>query len=75
MELNSFLRLTEEIMQKPNNSVDADTLVTEIPEWDSLALITMISLAEAEFGHTPDLDQLQEAKTLGEMFRLLERKS
>lgn len=71
MSTDIFLRQIEELLQLPENSIILDMLLTDIPQWDSLALISVISLAEGEYGVSLDLDQLQGITTLREIYSLL----
>jgi acyl carrier protein len=44
-----------------------------IPEWDSLATVTLVSLIEEEFGLILDLDDFEETMSFRSLLRSVER--
>jgi acyl carrier protein len=43
--------------------------VEGIPEWDSLATVTLVSLVEEEFGVSVDLDDLEELMSFQKLLK------
>jgi acyl carrier protein len=54
---------------------DEETLkarADEIPEWDSLATVTLLSLIEEEFGVTLDLDDFEETTSFQSLLKRIQ---
>ena len=50
--------------------VDMDTVLLELPEWDSLAALGVIVMFDMEYGKTITGEDLKATKTLGDLFQL-----
>jgi acyl carrier protein len=46
-----------------------DARVEGVPEWDSLATVTLVSLVEEEFGVSLDLDDLEEVMSFQKLLK------
>ena len=53
--------------------VTAETVLVELPEWDSLAALGVIVMFDIEFGKTIIGDDLKQCVTLLDLYKLLER--
>lgn len=51
--------------------VTADTELRSLPEWDSLAALGVIVMFDVEYGKTITGENLKNAVTIGDLFRLL----
>lgn len=53
--------------------VTAETLLADLPEWDSLAALGVIVMFDIEYGKTIIGDDLKQCATLQDLFNLLSR--
>jgi acyl carrier protein len=53
--------------------VTPETVLTELPEWDSLAALGVIVMFDIEYSKTIIGDDLKRCVTLQDLFKLLER--
>lgn len=53
--------------------VKPDTILIELPEWDSLAALGVIVMFDIEYGKTIVGDDLKQSGTLQDLFNLLSR--
>ena len=51
-----------------------DTDLTKLPEWDSLALISIMSIAASEYGVILNAMEILGADSVGEIYALIESK-
>ncbi|MGF1484179.1 MAG: acyl carrier protein [Opitutales bacterium] len=51
-----------------------DTRLADIPQWDSLAILTTIAMADADFEATVSGQELNQCATIGDIKALIERK-
>ena len=54
------------------NPVEAtlDTVLLELPEWDSLAALGVIVMFDMEYGKTITGEDLKKTRTLGDLYQL-----
>lgn len=50
--------------------IKADTVLAELPEWDSLAALGVIVMFDMEYGKTITGNDLKTAKTIADLFAL-----
>ena len=53
--------------------VTVETLLVDLPEWDSLAALGVIVMFDIEYGKTVIGDDLNQCATLQDLFNLLSR--
>ena len=53
--------------------VTPETVLVELPEWDSLAALGVIVMFDIEFGKTIIGDDLKQCATILDLYKLLER--
>ena len=66
--IEDFLSATD--FQKPV-VVTMDTVLQELPEWDSLAALGVIVMFDMEYGMAITGEDLQKLSTLGDLYQLL----
>lgn len=75
MEINSFIKMTEETVDGiAPGSLQESTLLTHIPQWDSLAVLTMLAQFDAEYGVQVSGMEMQQCRTVGDLFRTVQNK-
>lgn len=53
-------------------SITTDTALADLPEWDSLAALGVIVMFDMEYSKTIVGEQLRDAETVGDLFKLLD---
>jgi len=77
MNLNLFnqvLDIFRDVFDDANLVISAETNSDEIPDWDSLAHISLVTSIERHFKIKFALGELQSLKNVGEMIELIEKK-
>jgi acyl carrier protein len=70
MDKNTFLTLLRDTLQC-EKILTMDTLLADVPEWDSLAAMATLALAKQCFGKILKLVQIKKAVTVGDVYALL----
>ena len=65
--IENFLSATD--FQNPVE-VTGDTVLTDLPEWDSLAALGVIVMFDMEYGKTITGEDLKKTRTLGDLYQL-----
>lgn len=66
--IESFLSATD--FQEPV-TVTLETVLRELPEWDSLAALAVIVMFDTEFNKVITGDDLHQAVTVGDLYKLM----
>ena len=53
--------------------ISAETVLVDLPEWDSLAALGVIVMFDIEYGKTIIGDDLKKCVTINDLFKLMER--
>ena len=72
MQEAKFLIEIQDLLQLESNLLPSAKL-NEIPGWDSLMLLTIISLAESEFNSSIDIEELQQAINLHDIYEIIRK--
>ncbi len=71
MTRHEFLRTLEEQLEVPEGTLNQDVPLADIAEWDSLAAVLFIALADEKMGVTISGKQIAAAKTFDDLMALL----
>lgn len=71
MDKTTFLRRMEAMLEIPSETLQENMKLADIPEWDSLAFLGFIALADSEMGKQLQLEEARTAQTLADLHRLL----
>ncbi len=71
MTVQEKLNLIEEALELDVNSLTEDKALADISEYDSMAKLTIIVLADDEFGTKLTGEQLRDFKTVGDIVAFL----
>ena len=72
--MKTFNQITEEILNIKQEDIK-DTLVSgDVPDWDSMNYLLFIAELEKEFNVSFSMDEVINAKTLGDVRKALESK-
>lgn len=66
--LNNFKEILDE---EPNVEITLDTKFRDLDEWDSLTALSLIAMADEEYGATITGDEIKEMTTLNDIFSKL----
>ena len=67
--MQDFLKEMANILDE--ESVEAGDVLNDFDSWDSLAILSVISMADEKFGTTFTAQQIRSATTVGELFALI----
>lgn len=51
--------------------ISADTLLSNIEEWDSLSFVAFLAMGNAVYGKRVSPEDVKEARTIGDLYALL----
>lgn len=69
MELNDFIKNFANIFEETDaSSIHADTVYSELEEWDSVMVLSLISMVDEEYGIVVDVDEMSETRTVEDLF-------
>ena len=71
MNKTSFLEKLKNALNRDENLTE-NMVLSEIPEWDSLGIVCVISMLEDNYNYQTDFDELQKIKTIKELMDKLE---
>jgi len=74
MQAEAFLREIESALELPEGSLKGNESLADIPEWDSLAVISFIALVDEKLGLAVDGEALANAETVGDLLALVHEK-
>ncbi|WP_158770764.1 acyl carrier protein [Paraglaciecola sp. L1A13] len=72
MNKQEFLNSLEEILELDENTLKGDEVLMEIEQWDSLAFLSVIAMADENFDIIIEGSQLEEIKSVADLVALVE---
>jgi len=66
------IALLEDTLELDENSINEKTMLSEIEEWDSMAILMLINLADVKFKKKLAMAQIREFKTIGDILKFLD---
>jgi acyl carrier protein len=63
-----------EVVEQPYLDVDPQTLLDDLPEWDSMRFITLIAALEARYGITFGLEEVEALVTVADLVDVITAK-
>ncbi|QYJ95057.1 acyl carrier protein [Shewanella spartinae] len=72
MNKQEFLNALEEILELDENTLKGDEVLMDIEQWDSLAFLSVIAMADEHFDIVIQGDKLEEINTVGDLVSLVE---
>lgn len=73
MNKQEFLNALEEILELDENTLKGDEVLMDIEQWDSLAFLSVIAMADEHFDIVIQGDKLEEINTVGDLISLVEK--
>jgi acyl carrier protein len=71
MRASDFLKLLDNTLDLPEGTLTGTEQLSDIPEWDSLAVISFIALVDEQFNEILEGEKLAEAKSVADLVALL----
>jgi len=68
---SDFLRSLEELLDREPGRLKPEDKLDSIAEWDSLAVVSFIGLADKMFGVSVSATKIAEARTVSDLIALL----
>jgi len=66
--MNTFVTHIAEALGQSPEALSAETKLRDIPNWDSLAILTTISIVDEQYDVTLSGPALQECETIGDVY-------
>lgn len=66
------LAMLEEMLDLEEGVLTPDTLLDDLEEWDSIAIISLIALLDDEFNKTIKGTEVKEFKTVADVLKVME---
>lgn len=72
MKIDGFIRNFEESIEGlEEGTVRPETVYQDLPQWDSLAVLTTLAMVDAEYEVSLSANELAELRTIGDLFKLV----
>lgn len=71
MNRKEFLNALEEILELDADTLTGDEVLLEIDQWDSLAFLSVIAMADEHFNIVIQGDKLEKIKTVEDLVALV----
>lgn len=68
--MKETIRKIEEMLELKNGVLSEETMLSEVKEWDSLAVISFIALAD-DFNKSVSGQDIKGCKTVGDLVKLI----
>lgn len=72
MNKQEFLNSLEEILELDENTLKGNEVLMDIEQWDSLAFLSVIAMADENFDIVIEGSQLEEIKSVADLVALVE---
>ncbi len=73
MDLTDFIKNFANLFEETDPSnIKADTVYTELEEWDSVMVLSLITMVDEQYGVVMDVDELSETHTVKELYDYVE---
>lgn len=71
MDTTDFYSKLNELLELPEGTVNGTTRLAELAEWDSLAVIGFIAMADTEYGATVLPQRIAQCRTAADLCALV----
>ena len=73
--LERIAKLFEDILDGDSGSISKDTVPDDVPGWDSVGHMSLVSGLEEEFGVEFDVDDIMEMSTVARIVEIVDAKN
>ena len=70
---NKIVEIISSVLDIPETEINVDMAFSDIPEWDSLIHVHIISAIEEEFGFNFTLDMMMDIETIRDVVEIVEK--
>ena len=74
MTKQEFLNQLEELLEIPTNSLIGSEELSSLAQWDSLAFVSFLAMADSKYGAKVAPSALRQCKTVSDLMGLVEKK-
>jgi acyl carrier protein len=71
MDISEFCVKLEQLLEAPPGTIRAETQLSAIDEWDSMAVIGFIAMADADYGVVVSPQRLSTCNTVADLATLI----
>lgn len=69
MELKDFIKnFAGLFVETDQESINADTVYSELEEWDSVMVLSLITMIDEKYGAVVDIDEMSDSRTVEDLF-------
>lgn len=69
MELKDFIKKFAGLFVETDPEyINAETVYSELEEWDSVMVLSLITMIDEEYGAVVDVDEMSESRTVEDLF-------
>lgn len=72
--MDTFKKDFEEIFDEIPEGITSETVFRSLPEWDSMAALSLIAMLDEKYSLTLSVDELKQANTVQELYSLVSSK-
>ena len=73
MDEKQFVVNMEELLEVDPGSLHAGIELTSLPQWDSLAFVSFLAMADSKYGAKVAPVELRQCKTVGDLMKLVSK--
>ena len=74
MDEQEFIANMEELLEADPGSIGLATEMESLSQWDSLAFVSFLAMADSKYSVRVTPTDLREAKTIADLMKLVEKK-
>ena len=71
MDKQAFFNHLEELLEVEPGKLTGHETLQGLPEWDSLAVVSFLAMADEKYGKSIEPEKLQEMRTIADLVNLL----
>lgn len=73
MDLTDFIKNFAGLFEETApDAIKAETVYSELEEWDSVMVLSLITMVDEQYGVVMDVDEMSETKTVEDLFNYVE---
>lgn len=73
MDLTDFIKNFAGLFEETEpDAIKAETVYSELEEWDSVMVLSLITMVDEQYGVVMDVDEMSETKTVEDLFNYVE---
>jgi len=71
MNKKQFVCDLEEMLELPPDTIKAEDNLDQVPNWDSMAVVSFIAMADARYGRSVAATRLRSCRSVDDLFALI----